>query len=383
MKCQSLLATVCAVSLSFAASLESFAADPGVILITTRKGQDMTFGTTDAYDQKGPGQLSQGDSAMAELLGDFGYSSRLMMDVVLNDPSAADFYLNPPDTNFKPILIIVSGSSGSADIPKTNDKGVPVLMGEHSCLGARTLAGDSSIYMYNYTAGSGSGNIVNPTGGQYMRVTEAGKNHPILKGIPLDAQDRVKIFRDPYPEENAFVPPNGKPNYEYSWTAVDATTVAGTDTQILGLLDSNTAKSVFAVNDIGGKLGNGEINTVRLVHWIVNEDGSGGSRRMFNALTDAGRTIFIRTVKWALGETLQPVQSLRIKDITTAANGAINLRWDASALKNYKILATTDVTGTDWQTIVEDVHGLDGVIARQLDINAGPMATFLKIRAVP
>ena len=30
-------------------------------------------------------------------------------------------------------------------------------------------------------------------------------NHPIMQGIPLDAQNRVKIWRDPYPDENAHV----------------------------------------------------------------------------------------------------------------------------------------------------------------------------------
>ena len=104
-----------------------------MILISTRKAQDLTYGV-DAYDQKGPGQVSQGDVAMQELLGDNGYSGRLVMDAQLGDTAVNDSYLNPADTNFAPVLIVVSGSSGSADVPRTLDKGVPVMMGEHSCL---------------------------------------------------------------------------------------------------------------------------------------------------------------------------------------------------------------------------------------------------------
>jgi hypothetical protein len=182
------------------------------------------------------------------------------------------------------------------------------------------------------------------------------------------------------------VPTGGKNNYQYSWNSIDAAGATGTDTKVLGLLDSNPGKSVFGVIDVGGKLATPEpqeTTTVRMVHWLVNEDGSGGARRMFNALTDTGRLIFVRTVKWALGETLEPVSESRIKDVTTAAAGRINIRWDGSALKNYKIMASTDIESKNWQTIVEDIHGIDGTITRTLDISAGPVATFMRLRAVP
>jgi hypothetical protein len=367
------------------------AATNGVILITTRKAQDLTYGNTDAYDQKGPGQVSQGDVAMQQLLGDNGYSCRLIMDAQLSDAAVSDFYLAPVDTNFAPVLIIVSGSSGSADVPRTLDKGLPVMMGEHSCLGDRAnLAATSDLFMYS--GGTTSGNITDtaaPPGGQYMKVTADGKNHPILQGIPLDSQDRIKIFRDPYPEENAHLPLAGKKNYQYSWTAIDAAGAAGTGTKVLGLLDSNTNKSVFGVNDIGGllaldsNLGYAATNTVRLVHWIVNEDGSGGSRRMFNALTDTGRLIFVRTVKWALGETLTPVKTFKVIDVTSIGNGTIQISWEGSAAKNYRLLANNDLTTADWQTVVEDIHGIDGVVTRKFDVSAGPQTLFMRIKALP
>src|SRR6185295_706149 len=118
--------------------------------ITTRKAQDLSYANTDAYDPKVPGQASQGDLAMQELLGDNGYSCLLIMDAQLTDTAVSDFYLAPTDTNFATVLIIVSGSSGSADVPRTLDKGLPVMMGEHSCLGDRAnLAATSDLFMYS------------------------------------------------------------------------------------------------------------------------------------------------------------------------------------------------------------------------------------------
>jgi hypothetical protein len=380
-----------ALMLTVTSPFVTLGATNGVILISTRKAQDLTYGTTDAYDQKGPGQVSQGDVAMQELLGDNGYSCRLIMDAQLGDPAVKDNYLMPVDTNFAPVLIIVSGSSGSADVPRTLDKGLPVMMGEHSCLGDRAnLADTSDLFMYS--GGTTSGNITDtsaPPGGQYMKVTAVGKSHPILQGIPLDSQDRIKIFRDPYPEENAHVPLTGKKNYEYSWTAIDAAGADGTGTKVLGLLDSNTNKSVFAVNDIGGllalnpSLGYQDTNSVRLVHWIVNEDGSGGSRRMFSALTETGRLIFLRTVKWALGEALTPVKTFKIIDVTSISSGTIQISWEGSATKNYRLLANNDLTTSDWRTVVEDIHGTNAVVTRRFDISAGPPTLFMRIRALP
>ncbi len=340
--------------------------------------QDLSIYTTDALDARGPGQASPGDVAMEELLGDNGYSSRIILDASLNVNLGGDptLYLFPADTNLNVSLVILSGSSGSADVPQMATYGVPVMIGEHSCIGDRSIACSCNLY----TNGTSSGNLVNPAAGQYMKVL--APNHPILQGIPLDAQGRIKIFRDPYPEENAHVPAGGKPNYEYSWTAIDAVNAAA-GTKVLGVLDSNTNKAVFAVNDIGGLLGNSTTNTVRLVHWIVNEDGSGGSRRMFNALTEVGRLIFLRTAKWALGETLVPVQTFKILDVTSVSSGRIKISWEGSAKKNYRLLASNDLTSSNWQTVVQDIPGADGVVTRTFDVSAAPQALFMRLRALP
>ena len=93
------------------------------------------------------------------------------------------------------------------------------------------------------------GNGVSGNPGLYMKVW--APNHPIMQGIPLDSQNRVKIFRDPYPEETLHNAPGGKSNYEISWTAVDTSATASVPApglSILGTLDDpNTNQAVFSV----------------------------------------------------------------------------------------------------------------------------------------
>lgn len=365
--------------------MESQAVTNGIVLITTRKSQDISFANTDNYDIKGPGCASPGDVAMSELLGDNGYSSRVIPDAFLNtaisnpytgsagDP---DFYLYPGDPTFNVSLVILSGSSGSADVPFIDPtNGVPIMIGEHSCISDRSIL--CSCYMYSN--GNSSANLVNPSAGQYMKVLQP--HHPILEGIPLDAQGRIKIFRDAYPEENAHVPTGGKPNYEYSWTT-QFTSNAAPGTTVLGVLDSNQDRAVFGVNDVGGMLSNGGNNTIRLVHFFVNEDGSGGSRRMFNALTVWGRILFVRTAKWAMGETVAPYQGFNIIDVGQVAPGQIKLRWQGSHDKNYRIDGTTDFV--NWQPIVDSIPGgVDGVVSRTLNIASGPSGLFMRVAAIP
>jgi hypothetical protein len=363
-----------------------------MVLITTRKAQDMSFGdATDNVDSQGPGETSPGDVAMAELLGDNGYSCRIIPDAFLNanivnpcsgNPGNPNFYLYPSDSAFDVGLVILSGSSGSPDVPFINpNNGIPIMIGEHVCLGDRV---DRACVCYMYSHGTNSGNIVNPNGGQYMKVIVP--NHPIMQGIPLDAQGRVKIMRDPYPEEGAHRPLNGKDNYEYSWPIIPAANAAP-GTTVLGLLEGDTNQAVFAVNDVGGLLSNGEANKIRLVHFFVNEDGAGGARRAFNALTPLGRVLFVRAAKWAMGETLTPFQGVGIVDVTHAGSQRIRLSWQASATYNYKILGTTNLGGpadfSNWETIVQDIPGTNGVVSRTLDISAAAQAAFLRIAPMP
>src|SRR5688500_18308858 len=121
----------------------------GVILISTRKNICRDQGADD-LDAKGPGMTTPGDVGMQILLGDHGYSSRLVLDVLLGlEP---DSYFVQADTNLTIDLVIWSGSSSSADVPAP-PAGIPLMMGEHVTLG-NNEARAGSIFMYNGTASS-------------------------------------------------------------------------------------------------------------------------------------------------------------------------------------------------------------------------------------
>jgi hypothetical protein len=366
-----------------------------VILITTRAPQDTAAGSEYFTDEKGPGMVSPGDVAMVEVLGNHGYTCRLVLDRLINGaaqawattPPGPDTWLVPVAPDFAPMLIIESGSSSGADVPPRNTNGIPVMIGEHTDLSDRSNPG--SVFMY-----SNGGQSTDPNQGtgasRYMKVINT--THPIMQGIPLDAQGRVKIFRDPYPEENAHVPPNGKPNYEYRWCSIPASNAAP-GTTVLGVLDGNLTMSVFAVVETNGilafnsLLGYAATNDARLVHLFANEQGSGGPRRVFSTLTDLGRVLFVRAAKWAMGESLQPYQPLGPVQVSIITPSQIQLTWQGSADRNYKILGTSNLAGSfdfsNWQTVVEDIPGTNGTVSAKLDISHGPQYAFLRVAPMP
>src|SRR5439155_1620437 len=191
-------------------------------------------------------------------------------------------FLNPVNTNMALDLIIMSGSGGSTDTPPP-PPGIPLMMGEHVCLGDRTDR-QGSIFMY--FNGSQSSDPNEGTGAsKYMKVV--APNHPIMQGIPLDTQGRVKIFREQYPQEELHVPTGGKRNFEYRWC-----------TQAV----SNAAPC------------------------------------------------------------------------TTVS-------WESSAQHNYKIQASTDFS--NWQTVIDDAAGADGILSRTLNLGAAPQTLFLRIGRMP
>lgn len=395
----------------------------GVIVISSRSAQDAFWrqqsssSLWDPDDAKGPGFFSPGDATMGVLLQDHGYTVRMVPEKVLSysqqnniDPTI-DWLGNPndpinyytggggpssstSDPRWAAMLVIVSGSGSSADMPPPNTNGIPIIMGEHSCLGDSTTStprDHSQIFLYGNKS---SGNLTSPTThGLYMKVTNP--DHPIMKGIPLDGQGRVKIFRDPYPEENLHNIPGGKANYEISWTAVDCAagkSVPAPGLQILGVLASATNQVVFAVADTGSAIADtsdpdslwtGRTTApARLVHFFVNEGGSGNTRRSFNALTVWGRIIFVRTCKWAMGETLEPYKSLGIIDISQVGTGRVRLAWQGSLDKNYRIDGTTDFV--NWEPVVDSiVGGTTGTVTRTLDISGGPQAVYMRVASTP
>ncbi len=388
-----------------------------MILITTRKEQDLTWGVTDSAESRGPGQASPGDVLMGVVLGDYGYASRLVLDAELNPtqinpltttPGDQNFYLFPANPVFNAVLVINSGTSGSANVGAPNTNGIPIMMGEHSCIANAVRASHNSLYLYAAPNPSSTGsddvkdNEPGQGASQYMVV--AAPNHPIMQGIPLDSQGRVKMFRDPYPEEGAFptgvgahTPSGGKPNYEYAWTTIDAA-LAAPGTTVIGLLGGNTNRACFAVADIGGQLadyttgdpdhpwsiafGDNKAHQ-RLVHFFINDQGSGGSRRCFNSLTDIGRVIFIRTVKWALGETLQPYQGLGLIRVSKVGAQQIQLDWDGDAKHHYKILGTRNLAGasdfSNWQTVAQDIGITNGTASVRFDVSSAVQYAYLRV----
>lgn len=378
MKSSALFQGVMALAVAWPASVPVLG---GVILISTRYQQDTQFATEFVSDEKGPGMVTPGDVAMGSLLADHGYSIRIVLDRLLG-PAAANIghdpseFLIPQNPEMTPILAIMSGSGASSDTPAPPD-GVPIMMGEHVCLGNKANR-MGSIYMYNGTSSSDPNESSSPPATKYMKVV--APDHPIMKGIPLDAQGRVKIFRDPYPEEDAHVPQGGKKNYEYRWCTQNVADAAP-GTTVLGVLDNDETRSCFAVVDVGGMLANEQPASVRMVHMFVNEQGSGGPRRVFLALTEIGRVLFVRAAKWAMGEELQPFKSFKILDITPQGSQAIKLSWEGSARHNYLVQASDDLA--TWSTVVEDAAGDDGVASRTLDISAAPSTLFLRVAAVP
>jgi hypothetical protein len=307
----------------------------------------------------------------------------------------------PADSNalYSAQLVIVSGSGSSFDMPPPNTNGIGIIIGEHTIVANAIRNQPASVYMYDGAGSTGDDSSSTYPADPYtlyMKVTPAGKTHPILQGIPLDSEDRVKIWRDPYPEENAHVPSGGKPNWRYSWLRVNlstATVPAGTT--VLGVQANATNYAVFAVTDKGGEIALvddprhpwfGQTTAPsRIVHFFVNERGSGDSRRAFNNLSDIAKVIFIRACKWAMGEDLQPYQPLGLIRISMLGSSQIRLAWDGTATKNYKIVGTTDLLAPmkSWQTVAEDIAGVNGEVAVTLDISGGPQYAFLRVLPVP
>jgi hypothetical protein len=419
MKNRFLWASAVALAVTVGSQVQTMGLTNGLIIITTRTASDALYrqisssGLYDADDFRGPGTATPGDSAMASLLMDNGYSTRLVPEWLLSslavDPSGVySAYMpcyeyiygggggptKPLDTNelYAAQLVILSGSGSGGDFPEPNTRGIAIMVGDHTILGDRANKG--SLFMYGNT-GTSDANGANafPVPGpiQWMKLTAAGKAHPIMAGIPLDAQDRVKIYRDRYPEENAHVPAGGKANYQFYIPFVNVTvSTVPSGTTVLGVRDVNNDQACFSVADIGGLDSQGNANTQRKVHIFINEGGSGDSRRVFNALSDIGRVIFLRACKWAMGETLTPYVPLGLIQTTLVSPNKIKLEWTGAATKNYKVLGTANLLGasdfSNWQTVVQDIAGVDpgvGPTSVKLDISNGPQYAFLRVTPVP
>jgi hypothetical protein len=410
----------------------------GVVLITTRSAQDGWFHTEssssiwDADDNRGPGAFTPGDAAMAELLQDNGYTTRMVPEKALCYYTAGlgamlDWFSSPmpdPQTYYNggggvtgggsasnvlssAMLVIVSGSGSGADMIPPNTNHIPIISGEHTTLGdsTSTTAGHAQLYLW---ASKNSGNLtLGSSPGLYMTVV--APNHPIMQGIPLDSQGRVQMYRAPYPEENLHSTSTAKPNYELAWTYVDdnggdgSKSVPAGGLTIIGRLSSNTNRVVFAAMEAGGAFApcdmmqdfyspwyNYSVAPSRIVQLWNNEGGSGNSRRGFNCLTDLGRVIFIRTCKWAMGETLTPYVPLGIIKVSSVGSSQVQLSWTGDAKKNYKVFGTaTSVAAADfsnpinWQIVAQDIPGTNGDTSVRLNVASAPQVAYLRVMPVP
>src|ERR1051325_10548282 len=68
MKLTFLWTTALAFAVMISSPVETRALTNGVIIITTRNDQDISYGGGEVFDQKGPGNTAPGDTAMVELL---------------------------------------------------------------------------------------------------------------------------------------------------------------------------------------------------------------------------------------------------------------------------------------------------------------------------
>ena len=406
----------------------------GTIIITTRAAGDGHFflqsssTIDDMDDNRGPG-YSPGDAAMGELLMDNGYSVKLLPDKALctiNTSSSGGTcvdvfgspenpllyytgYAGPANTAsynelLTPMLVVISGSGSSKDVAPPNTNGIPIVCGESAVIGATdsgpsgaTPGSHASLGFYsNRSVGNPASPSVN---GLYMRVLNP--THPIMQGIPLDSQNRVKIWRDPYPDENAHIlPPTGNyANYQISWCAANIASgqsIPAPGLNILGVLDTATNQVVFAVIERGGGLGNMTQDPLnpwynytaapsRMVHMFVNEQGGSQARRCFNCLTVWGRILFVRACQWAMEEDLQPYQGLGIIDVGLVSPSTIRLGWTGSIHHNYRIDGTTSLINPNWVPVADSiVNNGDGVrVTRTLNIASAPQATFMRVAVLP
>ena len=405
----------------------------GTIIITTRAAGDGHFflqssSTTDDMDDNRGSGYSPGDAAMGELLMDNGYSVKLLPDKALSiynstlsggtcldvfgspeNPSLYyDGHSGPANTAafnelLSAMLVVISGSGGSRDVALPNTNGIPIVCGESAVIGATdsgqsgtTPASHASLGFYSRRS---VGNRVDPVAdGLYMRVLNP--SHPIMQGIPLDAQNRVQIWRKPYPDENAHVlTPGGLPNYQISWCCANVASgqsIPAPGLNIIGVLDTTTNQVVFAVIERGGGLGdmtqdslnpwfNYTVAPSRLVHMYVNEQGGNFTRRSFDCLTVWGRIIFVRACQWAMEENLQPYQGLGIIDVGLVSPSTIRLGWTGSIHHNYRIDGTTSLINPNWVPVADSiVNNGDGVrVTRTLNIASAPQAVFMRVAVLP
>ena len=258
--------------------------------------------------------FSMVDETLDYLTQEWGYFPILMPDYVaqymVNDGQDVegrgyDMYVNPgiymaqPDffqmNNYD--LIYVTGTCWSSIAPPLAEVPIPVIMGEHSCVGTRAKLG--SLGMFH---GESSGDH---NGFDTIVLTEEGKSHPLTAGMP----DEIVVWGDgpDGPPENPGAAWNGLHDDVYS---------AAEGTVVLAVWADNPDQAALAVTDEGGALAGDYTAPARRVMPFCN----GGAVRPENGselppvwvttwdyLTDDGTELMQRTYRWAMGEDPTPV----------------------------------------------------------------------------
>ncbi len=252
-----------------------------------------------------------GDVAMQILLQNNGISARVVPDNLFYDVFGDTYVNNETGEEVNIDLAILSGSSGSSDVPDVGplfEKGIPIMMGEHVCLAERSDR-PGSIKMY---LGDDSHTDLRTT--EIRRIRIVNNDHPITQGIETDADGWVQVFRDPAPGEGVFegwvdtqpkqiIPRGGL--YD-NRVCLGQLSLKADGTEVLAEIDPEIAPDpdmvvCLAVLDQGAELADGTASNSRLVHWLTNEEGSGGPHRNFMALNETGRLLFVRACRWAMG----------------------------------------------------------------------------------
>lgn len=252
-----------------------------------------------------------GDVAMQILLQDNGFSARMVPDTLFYDVFGDSYEDNATGETVPVDLAILSGSSGSSDVPDVAplfEAGIPIMMGEHVTLAEREDR-RGSIKMYK-----GNDSHTDLRTPDIRRIRIVNREHPITQGIETDADGFVQVFRDPFPNEGVFEGwlDTNPGNHVAMGGLYENRVCLGQISQkadgvtILAEIDPEFASdpdmaACLAVVDEGGILADGTPSPMRMVHWMTNEEGSGGPHRNFLALNRTGRELFVRAARWAMG----------------------------------------------------------------------------------
>jgi len=190
-------------------------------------------------------------------------------------------------------LLWNTGSCWSTIGPKVKTLPIPVIQGEHANLGARENK-LGSTFLFD---GSGSGDI-NGLAAESITLTEEGKTHELTAGLP-----EVIVLYDKEPA-------NG--NLGQVWQGIfDIADARADGTKVLAVWTSDPQKAAIAVVEKGAPLID---NTPAPARRVMPFYGGGNVRPVngiarpmqwampLEYMSDQGKALLLRCVKWALGE---------------------------------------------------------------------------------